>query len=119
LLLPNFYVLLALSSHFSVFSKFCVTNTLLHFLHLCQSCGSLRNVSFGGRILGLIKSAYYGWLSMMTSSEGPLFSFASGPSNLKPTTVCMHMETSTFKQPVLTLVSSVSSFGIRNNNIYA
>jgi len=41
---------------------------------------------FGGRILGLIKSAYHGWLSMMTSSEGLLFSLASGPPNLKPTT---------------------------------
>jgi len=54
-------------------------NTPLHFL--------LRNVSFGGRILGLIKSAYHGMLSMMTSSEGPFFSIASGPPNLKPTTV--------------------------------
>jgi len=27
----------------------------------------------GGRILGLIKSDHHGWLSMMTSSEGPLF----------------------------------------------
>jgi len=78
-------------------------NTLLHFLLLlCQSCCSLRNVSFGCHIVGLIKclsrlaeydvliaeSAYRGWLSMMTSSEGPLFSLASGPPNLKPTTDC-------------------------------
>jgi len=57
LLLPNFYVLPALSSHFSVLSKFCIMNTLLRFLLLCQSCRSLRSVglSFGGRILGLIK----------------------------------------------------------------
>jgi len=55
-------------------------NTLLHFLFvLCQSCRSLRNVSFGGRILGLMKSAFHGWLSMMTSSEDPLCSLASGP----------------------------------------
>ena len=46
----------------------------------------LRNVCFGGRILGLIKSANHGWLSMMTPSEGPLFGLASGPPNLKPTT---------------------------------
>jgi len=61
-------------------------NTLLHFLLLCQSCRSLWNVglSFGGRIFGLIKSAYHGWLS--TSSEGPYFSIASGPPNLKTTT---------------------------------
>jgi len=74
LLLPNFCVLPALSSHLSVFSKFCIMNTLLHFfLLLCESCRSLRNVSFGGHILGLIKGAYHGWLSMMASSEGPPF----------------------------------------------
>jgi len=61
-------------------------NTLLHFRLLCQSCHSLRNISLGGSILGMIKSNYHGWLSMMTSSEGPLFSLASGPPNLKPTT---------------------------------
>jgi len=68
------YVLPALSFQLSVFSKFCIMNTLLHFLLLlCQSCRSLRNVSLIGYILGLIKSAYHGWLSMMTSSEGPPF----------------------------------------------
>jgi len=37
LLLPNIYMLPALSSHFSVLSKFCIMNTLLHFLLLlCQ-----------------------------------------------------------------------------------
>jgi len=65
----TFMCLLALSSHLSVFSKFCIMNTLLYFLPLlCQSCRSLRNVSFGGRILDLIKSDYHGWLGMMTSS---------------------------------------------------
>jgi len=56
-LLSNFYVLPALSSHFSVLSKFCIMNTLSHFFLLCQSCRSLRSVGlpFGGRILGLIK----------------------------------------------------------------
>jgi len=74
LLLPNFCVLPALSSHLSVFSKLCIMNTPLHFLLLlCQSCRSLRNVSFGGPILGLIKSAYHGWLNMMASSEGRHF----------------------------------------------
>jgi len=34
LLLLNFYVLLTLSSHLSVFSKLCIMNTLLHFLLL-------------------------------------------------------------------------------------
>jgi len=48
-------------------------NTPLDFLLLCQSCRNLRNVSYGGRVLGFIKSAYHGWLSMMTSSEGPPF----------------------------------------------
>jgi len=32
----------------------------------------------------LIKSAYHGWLSIMTSSEGPLFSLSSGPPALNP-----------------------------------
>jgi len=61
-------------------------NTLLRF-HLlpCQSCRSLSNKSLGGRILGLIKSFHHGWLSMMTSSEGLLFSLASGPPNPKAT----------------------------------
>jgi len=27
---------------------------------------------------------YHGWLSVMTSSEGPLFSLASGPPTLNP-----------------------------------
>jgi len=52
---------------------------------VCQSCRSLRNVSFGGRISGLIKCAYHGWLSMMTPSEGS-FLFFPGDPNLKPTT---------------------------------
>jgi len=41
-------------------------------------------VSLGGRILGLIKRSYHGWLNMMTSSEGPLFSLASGSPTLNP-----------------------------------
>jgi len=64
LLLPIFCVSPALSSHLSVFSKLCVMNTPLHFLLLCQSCRNLRNVSFGSHILGLIKSADHGWLSI-------------------------------------------------------
>jgi len=85
-LLPNFFELPALSSQFSVFSKLCIMNIFLHFLVLlCQSCCSLRNVSLGGRILCFIKSAYHGWLSRMTSSEGLLFSLALGPKP-KPTT---------------------------------
>jgi len=71
----------------SAFSVLCIMNIPLHFLLLlCQSCRSLRNVSFGSHILGLIKSAYHGWLSMMTLSEGTLFSLASDFPNLKPTT---------------------------------
>ena len=62
----------------------CVSWTLLHSLLLRLSFHSLRNVSFCGLILGLIKSAYHGWLSMMTSSEGPFFSLASGPPTLNP-----------------------------------
>jgi len=60
-------------------------NTLLHFL-LCQSCHCLRSVSFGGRILGLIKV-----LTTLAEYDdvirgAPLFSLASGHPNLKPTT---------------------------------
>ena len=65
LLLPNFYMFRALSSHFSVLSNFCIMNTILHFLLLCQSCRSLKNVglSFGGHILGLIKVVItVGWV---------------------------------------------------------
>jgi len=52
LLLPNFYVLPAVSSQLSVFSKLCIMNTLLHFLLLLlQLCRNLRNISLGGRIL--------------------------------------------------------------------
>jgi len=89
MLTPNFYVLPVLSSQLSVFSKLCIMNTRLHFLLLLfQLCRSLRNIPFGARILGK-SSDYHGWLSMMTSSEGPLFSLASGPPNPKPTTACM------------------------------
>jgi len=61
-------------------------NTPLHFFLLCQSCHSFRNVglSFGGRILGLIKSAYHGWLSMMTSSEDPFSVLPRAPTTSKP-----------------------------------
>jgi len=64
----------------------CVSWTLLHSLLLCLSCHSLRSVSFSGLILGLIKSAYHGWLSMKTSTESPFFGLPSGPPNPKPTT---------------------------------
>ena len=74
-----------MSSQLLVFSKLCTMNTLLHiFLLLFQLCHSLRNVALGDRILGLIKIYYHGWLSMMTSSEGPLFCLASGPPTLNP-----------------------------------
>jgi len=90
-------VLLALSSYLAVFSKLCFMNIPLYFLLLlCQSRRRLRNVSFGGRILVLIKSACHGWLNMMTSSEAsPIFSLASGSPNLKPTTgweQCQHRQ---------------------------
>ena len=64
----------------------CVSWTpLLHFLLLlCQSCCSLRKVSLDGRILGLIKSAYHAWLSMMTSSEVPFLVLPRAPSTLNP-----------------------------------
>jgi len=56
MLLPNFYVLPALSSLLSVFSKLCIMNTLVHFLLLVfQLCFSLRNISLGGLILGKSK----------------------------------------------------------------
>jgi len=59
-------------------------NILLHSLLLCQSCRGLRNVTFGGRILGLIKSAYHGWLSMMTSSDAPFLVLLPAPPTLNP-----------------------------------
>jgi len=61
-------------------------NTLLHFLLLrCQSYRSLRNVSFGGCTLGLIKSAYHDWLSVMTTSEGlPFLVLPRAPPTLNP-----------------------------------
>jgi len=49
LLSLDFYVLLALSSQLSVFLKLCIMNTLVHFL-LCQSCRSLRNISWVARL---------------------------------------------------------------------
>ena len=81
----NFYVLLALSSQLSVFLRSCIMNTLLHFLSR-QSCRSLGNVCLDGRhipFLGLIKRSYHGWLSMMTSSDGP-FQPCLGPRTLSP-----------------------------------
>jgi len=54
ILLPNFYVLLTFSSQLSVFSKLCITNTLLHFL-LFPLCRIPRNIHLGGRILGKSK----------------------------------------------------------------
>jgi len=77
--LPNFCVLPALSSRFSVFSKLCIMNTPFHFLPLlCQSCRNLRNVSFGG-YLRLDQK----FLSRLAEYDdvirGPLFSLASGP----------------------------------------
>jgi len=85
LLLPDLYVLPALSSKLSVFSKLSIMNTLLRYLLLlCQSCRSLRNVSLGGRILGLMRSAYHGWLSMVTSSVGPLLALPRTPTLYSP-----------------------------------
>ena len=91
ILLLNFYVLPALSSQLSVFSKLCIMNTLLHFLLLlCQSCHCLRSVSFCGRILGLIKVLItVGWV-WWRHQKSPLFSLASGSPNLKPTTAHKH-----------------------------
>jgi len=48
------------------------------------------NVSLGGRILVLIKSDYHGWLSMMTSSEGPFLVLPRAPPNHKHTTGCWY-----------------------------
>ena len=69
------FVLPALSSQLSVISKLCIMNTLLQFLLLlCQSCHCLRSVSFGGRILGLIKVLItVGWV-WWRHQRGPLFS---------------------------------------------
>jgi len=78
--LPNFYVLPAFSSQLSVFSNLCIMNTLL----LYQLYRSLRNVSFGGCILGFINSAYHGWLSMMTSSDIPFLVLPWAPLTPNP-----------------------------------
>ena len=61
-------------------------NTLLHFLLLCQSWRSLRSVglSFGGRILGLIKVLItVGW-ERWRHQRGPFLVLPRAP-NLKPT----------------------------------
>jgi len=105
----------ALSFPFSVFSKLCIMNTPLHFLLLCQSCRSIRNVSFGGHILGLMKSPYHGWLSMMTSPEGRLFSLASGSLTLNPPlTMCTSYSTTrkytSFYDRVFTCLHNSSLF---------
>jgi len=49
-----------------------------------------------GRILGSIKSDYSVWLSMMASSEGPLFSLASGTPNPKPVVLKLFGSLATF-----------------------
>ena len=84
LLLPNFYVLPALSSQLSVFSKLCIVNTLLHFLLLFQLCRSLRNIPLDGRILGKSEVIItVGWV-WWRHQRAPLFSLASGPPTLNP-----------------------------------
>jgi len=55
-------------------------NTLLHFLLLFQ----FQEHILGWPYLRQIKSDYHGWLSMMTSPEGPLFNLASCPPALNP-----------------------------------
>jgi len=91
LLLP---VLPALSSQLSVFSKLCIMNTFLHFLLLLfQLCGNLRNISLGGHILRKSKVIItVGWV-WWHHHRAPLFSLASGPPNLKPTTACVSVTT--------------------------
>ena len=86
------FVLPALSSHFSVLSKF----RMYHEYPFAFSPAMSVMPSSQKRILRwpylrLDQSAYHGSLSMMTSSEGPLFSLASGPPNLKPTTALKNM----------------------------
>jgi len=70
---------------------------LIYAIWSCEALGSLQidiapphqislcPLLLGGRTLGLTKSAYHGWLSMMTSSEGHPFLSCLGPPNLKPT----------------------------------
>ena len=85
LLLHNFYVLPAVSSQLSVFSKLCMMNTLLHFLLLLlQLCCSLRNISLGDRILVKLKVIItVGWV-WWRHQRASLFSLASGPPTLNP-----------------------------------
>jgi len=86
LLSPYFYVLPALSSQLSVFSKLCIMNTRLHFLLLLfQLCRSLRNIPLSGRILGKSKVIIaVGWV-WWRHQRAP-FQSCLGPPNPKPTT---------------------------------
>jgi len=85
LLLPNFYVLPALSSRLLVFSKFCIMNNLLRFLLLLfQSCLSLRNVSFGDRILGKSNVIItVGWI-WWRHQRAPFLVLPRAPATLNP-----------------------------------
>ena len=99
-------------------SNMCIMNTSLHFLLLlCQSCFSLRNVSFGSGILGLTKSGYHGWLSMMTSSEGPPFQvLPRAPPILNPSLFLAFVFSllSCFHSPRIVSFFPFSSFQFQN-----
>jgi len=55
--------------------------TLLHISFCCVSHAVVSGTyaSVAVRILGLIKSAYHGWLNMMTPSEGPILVLSRPP----------------------------------------
>jgi len=69
----NCYVSLALSSQLSVLLKLCIMNVLLLHFPICQSCHI---------VSGTYRRVARKCLNMKTSSEGLLFSLASGPSTL-------------------------------------
>jgi len=88
-----------------------------HLFAFSQSCFSLRNVSFGSGILGLTKSGYHGWLSMMTSSEGPPFQvLPRAPPILNPSLFLAFVFSllSCFHSPRIVSFFPFSSFQFQN-----
>jgi len=61
------------------------------------------------------QSAYRGWLSMMTSSEGTLFSLASGPPTLNPPLLLSIWKFQQFARFNRTLMQCFSIFLLQRN----
>jgi len=103
LLFLNFYVLSALFFPTSSFFKvayheypcaFSVKSVMLY-----SHAGTYPWVACIPPFLGLIKRSYHGWLSMIMSSEGPLFSLASAPT---PKSTTGHSPLAPLDMPVAT-----------------